>query len=192
VTWQTLTRVRGRRYTGRMGLPEIWGATPAEIADDYPCDELVPGPTEPWLRAVDVAAEPKVVFPWLCQLRVAPYSYDLIDNFGRRSPRTLTPGLTELSVGQPVMNIFTLAGFVQDLELTLRLTDPWALRMFGDLAVTYRAAPGRLVAKLSVSARPWTFARRRLLVWGDLVMMRRQLQTLADLAGDDAVTGSGA
>jgi hypothetical protein len=165
-----------------VGIPEIWGATPAETAAHYPCDELVAGPTESWFRAVDTSADPPEVFRWLCQLRVAPYSYDLIDNFGRQSPRTLTPGLTELALGQPVMNIFTLAGFVKDLELTLRLTDRGARLMFGDLAVTYRATPGRLVAKLVVSARPLSFVRRRLLVWGDLVMMRRQLNNLAELA----------
>ncbi|HEY7597227.1 MAG TPA: hypothetical protein VH969_29045 [Actinophytocola sp.] len=165
-----------------MDIPEIWGATRAEVAEPYPCDELVPGPTESWFRAVDVDAAPPAVYRWLCQLRVAPYSYDFIDNLGRRSPRTLTPGLTELALGQPVMNIFTLAGFVQDLELTVRLTDRWARLMFGDLAVTYRVAPGRLVAKLVVSARPLSFLRRRFLAWGDLVMMRRQLRTIARLA----------
>ena len=165
-----------------MGLPENWGATAAEMAERYPCDELVEGPTAFWFRAVDVDAEPAVVFRWLCQLRVAPYSYDLIDNLGRRSPRTLTPGLTDLSLGQPVMTIFTLAGFVRDLELTLRLTDRWARLAFGDLAVTYRVTPGRLVAKLTVSARRRSYVRRHLLAWGDLVMMRRQLRTLAELA----------
>lgn len=165
-----------------MGLPEIWGATPAEIAEPYPCDELVPGPTESWFRAVDVDAAPPAVYRWLCQLRVAPYSYDLIDNFGRRSPRSLTPGLADLELGQPVMNIFTLAGFVKDLELTVRLTNRWARLMFGDLAVTYRVAPGRLVAKLVVSARPLSAVRRRIIAWGDLVMMRRQLHTIAHLA----------
>jgi hypothetical protein len=165
-----------------MGLPKIWGATPAEVADRYPCDEHVPGPTESWFRAVDVDAEPAVVFQWLCQLRVAPYSYDLLDNFGRQSPRTLTPGLTELALGQPVMTIFAVAGFVKDFELTLRLRDRMGRLMLGDLAVTYRTTPGRLVAKVAVSARPLSFLLRRALAWGDLVMMRRQLTTLADLA----------
>ncbi len=165
-----------------MGLPEIWGATPAEIADRYPCDELVPGPTESWFRAVDVDAEPAAVYRWLCQLRLAPYSYDLVDNCGRRSPRTLTPGVADLALGQPMMRIFTLAGFVRDLEVTVRITDPVARLMFGDLAITYRTTPGRLVAKLVLSARPLSYLRRRLLAWGDLVMMRRQLHNLADLA----------
>jgi hypothetical protein len=177
-----LTAPRPANYTGVVDLPENWGATAAETAAPYPCDELVEGPTESWFRAVDVDADQAAVYRWLCQLRVAPYSYDLIDNFGRQSPRTLTPGLTELELGQPVMRIFTLTGFVRDLELTVQLTDRLGRLMFGDLAVTYRALPGRLVAKLVVSARPLSFVRRKLLAWGDLVMMRRQLTTLAELA----------
>jgi len=165
-----------------MRLPDVWGATPAEITDRYPCDGLVPGRTESLFRAVDTTADPPTTFRWLCQLRVAPYSYDLIDNHGRRSPRTLTPGLDELVVGQRVMRIFTLVDFVPNREITLRLTDRRALRLFGDLAVTYRAAPGRLVTKLVLAARSRDYLRRRALAWGDLVMMRRQLRRLATLA----------
>ena len=165
-----------------MDLPEIWGATPAERAAPYPCDAYVRGPAEGWFRAVDVDAAPAAVFRWLCQLRVAPYSYDLLDNVGRRSPRELTPGLNELAVGQRFMSIFTLVDFMPDRELTLRLTAPRARLLFGDLAVTYRTLEGRLVAKLAVAATRLSLPRRRALAWGDLVMMRRQLKTLSTLA----------
>lgn len=167
-----------------MGLPEVWGATEAEMADRYACDEVLDGPTRPWFRAVPTAAEPATQYRWLCQLTVAPYSYDMIDNFGRRSPRTLTPGLTDLTVGQRMMRIFTLTDFAPGRELTLHLTDRGARLLFGDVAITYRATPGRLVAKLAVGVPrgPLSLARMKVLAWGDLVMMRRQLRTLADLA----------
>jgi hypothetical protein len=68
-----------------------WGSTAAERAASYPCEEFVPGATLSVFRAIDVAAPVPVVFRWLCQLRIAPYSYDLLDNLGRRSPTELTP-----------------------------------------------------------------------------------------------------
>jgi hypothetical protein len=166
-----------------MRLPDNWGATDAEVADTYPCDEVLPGPTESWWRAVPTKADPAAQYRWLCQLTVAPYSYDLLDNHGRRSPRTRTPGLEELTVGQRMTRIFTLAHFTPGRDLTIRIADR---RVFGDVAITYRANPGRLVAKLAVDAGSCA-VRRRLLCWGDLVMMRRQLLTLADLAGRERV-----
>ena len=64
-----------------------WGSTPEERARGYACDVCVAGPDHALFRAVDVDAPAAVVFRWLCQLRVAPYSYDWIDNGGRESPR---------------------------------------------------------------------------------------------------------
>ena len=69
-----------------------WGTTPEERARPYPCDRWLEGANDAYWRGVTVRAEPAVVFRWLCQLKVAPYSYDWIDNWGRQSPRTLTPG----------------------------------------------------------------------------------------------------
>ncbi|KQS68280.1 hypothetical protein [Modestobacter sp. Leaf380] len=169
-----------------MGLPEQWGVSAAEVAGTYGCDELRPDAPLRWLRGVDVTAPPATAFRWLCQLRAAPYSYDLVDNLGRRSPRTLSPGLDELAVGQRVATVFRLHGFVPGRELTLVLPPGPAARASGDMVVSYLALPGdregtsRLLAVLRVQALPRPVATA--LCWGDLVMMRRQLQNLAGLA----------
>src|SRR6185369_11959475 len=88
-----------------------WGSTAAERAMSLPCDRYLDPPEQVLHRALDVDAPADVVFRWLCQLRVAPYSYDWIDNFGRTSPRTLTPGLERLAVGQTCMTMFELVEF---------------------------------------------------------------------------------
>ena len=66
-----------------------WGVSDSEIALRYPCDAFLPAPALQVWRGVTVQAEPEQLWPWLTQVRVAPYSYDWIDNLGRRSPRTL-------------------------------------------------------------------------------------------------------
>jgi hypothetical protein len=67
---------------------DSWGATKAEEAMEFACDGLIDGADSALFRAVSVASTPVVLFRWLCQLRVAPYSYDWLDNGGRRSPQT--------------------------------------------------------------------------------------------------------
>ena len=91
-----------------MTIARIWGTTPDEQRISYPCDRLIPHPEDSLFRGITIYASPQVVFRWLCQMRVAPYSYDWIDNGGRESPRTLTPGLEDLVVGQDVTFTFTV------------------------------------------------------------------------------------
>jgi hypothetical protein len=173
-----------------MSVATVWGVDAAERAAVYACDEIVPHPAESWFRAVDVRAPRPVVFRWLCQMRVAPYSYDLLDNGGRRSPRALTPGPERLAVGQRFARIFTLVDFAPDEQLTLTITAPRALAVFGPVTITYAvrdSGPGRsrLVAKLNVGDPGEGLAmraRRRALAWGDLVMMHRQLHNFRRLA----------
>jgi len=167
-----------------------WGSTEAERVEAYPCDRHVEPPSDDLFRAIDVSAPVPTVFRWLCQLRAAPYSYDLLDNFGRRSPRELTPGLEELAVGQRFMTIFELVEFERDEHVTLRLRRSEGV--FGALAVSYvvrDAGPGRtrLLVKIASRRRPGLipWLRRAALPWGDLVMMRKQLRTLRDLAESD-------
>jgi hypothetical protein len=173
----------------RCSTVDEWGSTPAERADTYPCDGRIAEPDAVLFRAVDVAAPAPLVFRWLCQLRVAPYSYDWIDNLGRRSPQELTDGLEELEVGQTVCTIFRLAHFEPGRSITLDSTTPW----FGRVVITYRVEPvgpdaSRLVAKLAFRGPQNLYGRvmRAVLPAGDLVMMRRQLLNLRDLAERDA------
>lgn len=168
---------------------ETWGTTAGERRLLFPCDNLISDHNAELYRGVSIAASPRTVFRWLCQLRVAPYSYDWIDNGGQKSPQSLTPGLDDLEVGQEVMQIFALLGFEIDKHLTLILKQ--RSRLFGQLAVSYlvvadeaRKGSSRLLAKLVVRY-PATLSGKLMsivLPWGDLVMMRRQLLNLKALA----------
>lgn len=180
--------VRGvARGLGRVrSLGTEWNATSAERAATYPCDAYL---DEPWLglvRAIDIDAPPAVVFRWLCQLKIAPYSYDLLDNGGRRSPRELTPGLDDLEVGQPFL-VFRITEYERDRHIS-GIGRPPFTRLYGPLAVTYAvdgrgARASRLVVKLDVGvAGRWRRVRARALAVGDVVMMRKQLMTLKRLA----------
>jgi hypothetical protein len=120
---------------------------------------------------------------------VAPYSYDWIDNRGRRSPQRLVEGLDALEVGQRACTIFEIVAFEPGRSVTLDSTTP----MFGRTAITYRANPVdvdtcRLVVKLvfRMPRNPYGWVARRVLPLGDLVMMRRQLLNLRGLAERDA------
>jgi hypothetical protein len=174
-------------------IPMNWGATPDEMAARYPVDDVLPDAACDLFRAVGTTATPESLFRWLCQLRVAPYSYDLIDNRGRRSPRVLSPGADRLREGDRIAHIFELVSFEPGVHVTMRLHDRFGQVMFGPVGITYAIRPGRLVAKLRIGRRgdgPLQAARRHALAWGDLVMMRRQLLTLRDLAERTGPVGS--
>lgn len=170
-----------------------WGSTPEERRHHYPCDDVLPEPEQVLFRAVTVDAPAPVVFRWLCQMKLAPYSYDFLDNWGRQSPRHLVAGVDQLVVGERVL-IFELASFAVDEHLTLRLRRH---RLFGDVGISYVVRPdgpraSRLVVKLvAVPARgPIGAVMRHLLPAGDLVMMRRQLlnfKALAEATATEAV-----
>jgi hypothetical protein len=161
----------------------FWNVTTAERAGTHPADRHVAAGGRHLLRAVDVDAEPGTVYRWLCQIAVAPYSYDLIDNLGRRSPATLTPGAEDVTVGQRFQ-----IGPVVEVEPGRQITVATAgraARLFGDVAITWEVVPGiaarsRILGCVAIGPprnavdRAW----QALLALGDLVMMRRQLLNL--------------
>lgn len=171
-----------------MSIVTTWGTEAAERSLPFPCDGYLESGDAAWYRGVTVQAAPDIIFRWLCQMKVAPYSYDWIDNLGRQSPRELIPGLDELAVGQKVM-IGVLVEFEHDRHLTILSKSG----LLGDSADTYLIVSQgpdrcRLLVKLIVRypKGPMGWLMRLILPWGDLIMMRRQLLNFKGLAERDA------
>ena len=162
-----------------------WGVTQAEIARRYPCDDLVPDAGFRAWRGVTVRVSPDDVWPWVAQIRLAPYSYDWIDNLGRRSPRQLQ-GLPEPVVGEP----FTSAlggrqfGRIETVSVGQQLT---AAIMGAVMSYVLIPVDGSLHTRLllKIVARHGGVTAPLLSV-GDLIMARRQLLNLAELAERNA------
>jgi hypothetical protein len=163
-------------------IGDRWGVTDAEVALRFGCDELLEAPVLSAWRGVTVSAPPERVWPWVGQIRVAPYSYDWVDNLGRRSPRTLL-GLDPPRVGEPFTRtagrpVGELLAVDPGRELTGRI--------LGAL-MSYRLVPDgdastRLLLKV-VMRRGRVVAP--VVSVSDLVMARRQLLTFKELAERD-------
>lgn len=171
-------------------LRDAWGCRPEDLIHAYPCDACIPGETRDAFRAISIEAPPAEVFKWLCQMKIAPYSYDWIDNGGRKSPRTLTPGADQLVVGDRLMGIFDLRAFEKDGSLTIAIRDLLPVRLLiGSFVMSYvcdtEAQDGtRLRVKLIVPKK-WGFLGSlffKAICWSDLFMMRKQLMTFKECA----------
>ena len=168
-----------------------WGITDEEKKIRFPCDEQPNLPEKIYYRGMTINAEPKHIYSWLCQMRVAPYSYDWLDNFGRRSPRKLSPGITDLKLGQVFMTGFELVAFEHNRHVTIRSRElPAWLFVFGDIVLTYQLVPltkaqSRLLVKMRVGYPKGPVMKqliRFILPPGDTFMMHKQLRTFRELA----------
>ena len=160
-------------------IGDRWGVRASETEQHYPCDDFVSSPAlEAW-RGVTVRALVEDVWPWVAQVRLAPYSYDWIDNLGRRSPQELQ-NLPEPQVGDK----FTTSGGrrlgrILAVEPGEHLT---AVIMGAYMSYVLVPDPGvgtRLLLKVVMQGNRWIAAGVSV---GDLVMARRQLLNFKHLA----------
>ncbi len=79
-----------------------WGATDEEIARSYPGHELIPDGTRSATFAITIDAPPERVWPWLVQMgtdRGGWYSWDRLDNWGRKSVDRIYPEWQSVAQG---------------------------------------------------------------------------------------------
>lgn len=160
-------------------IGDRWGVRDSEIRRSYPCDEFVTAPTLQAWRGVDVQAPAEAVWPWVTQVRLAPYSYDWIDNLGRRSPGELV-GLAEPRVGER----FTTAGGrklgrIVSVDPGNQLTGTIMGAFLSYVLVPQDHHTTRLLLKVVMHTNRWAALG---LSVGDLIMARRQLLNLKRLA----------
>ncbi|MET9019586.1 hypothetical protein ABZV93_06370 [Actinopolymorpha sp. NPDC004070] len=93
-----------RRLTRQRQRPAKPRRTPA-AARALPGDELIPDADGQLTQEVTIHARPTTIWPWLVQMgtgRAGFYSFDLLDNAGRRSARELHPEFQDLRVGDVI------------------------------------------------------------------------------------------
>ena len=160
-------------------IGDRWGVTGGETARAYPCDEWVAAPALQAWRGVHVAAPAAAVWPWVAQVRLAPYSYDWIDNRGRRSPRNLA-GLPEPRPGDRFTTAGgRAAGRIVSVEPGKQLTGAIMGAYMSYVLVPQDDGSTRLLLKVVMRT---TRLAARVLCVGDLIMARRQLLNLKRLA----------
>ena len=160
-------------------IGDRWGVTESEVNRSYPCDEFVATPAVRAWRGVSVAAPAEAVWPWVAQVRMAPYSYDWIDNRGRRSPQELA-GLPEPCAGEKFTTVGGRPlGRIVSVEPGKQLTGIIMGAYMSYVLVPRDRDSTRLLLKVVMeTSRLRAFG----LTLGDLVMARRQLLNLKRLA----------
>jgi len=163
-----------------------WGATDEEVgmpmSGDAHTNEGPPGRLSiPMTRAIDIAAPPEEVWPWLAQLGRGAgfYSYDRLDNGGLASADHIVSWIPEPKLGDA-----TAIGYLSHLEPGRELGwwlsgERWlgaTLRMAISIRVSPRKGGSRLVMRVFGDAvgRAAPLVKY-LFIFIDTLMARRQL-----------------
>ena len=143
------------------------------------------------LRSIEISAGRSHVFSWLSQLRIAPYSYDYIDNRGRRSPYFIVRNLPSIKNGTHCLLAFHIHAFKENSFLVCRFCEPInpPLHMFlKGLYIEYRleehSGNTRLWCKVLGFVNRGIVSRTAfLMILGiNRIMLRRQLKNIKKLS----------
>lgn len=167
---------------------ETWGATPEEVESVVVGDDLFADARVIATRCITISAPPHEVFPWIRQMgfgRAGWYSYDWIDNLGRKSARRIHPEWQNVESGHRVPAGPT-AFIAEDVNpphsFVLSMT-PRGARKKLMFTLAYELRPHadgtRLVTRMRTRVEaPGGRLLECLLSIGDGIMVRKQLRTL--------------
>jgi hypothetical protein len=172
-----------------------WRATPDEISGPVVGDEICANAHVTATRCITIAAPPKEAFPWIRQMgfgRAGWYSYDWIDNLGRKSATTINPEWQFVESGSrvpggPIDFEAVIVEAPRAFVLGVRPSGKVTRRLCLTLAYELRDDPAgtRLVIRMRArtNAPGGSLFDRFLLTPADGIMVRKQLRTLARRCG---------
>jgi hypothetical protein len=169
---------------------QYWGATSEEILSPVVGDDLCPNATLIATRSITIKAPPQDVFPWIRQMgfgRAGWYSYDWLDNLGRKSATRVHEEWQSVESGDTVPS--------GPISFTAAIVDPprhfvLEIKSFGKkspklhftLAYELRDDPQgtRLVTRMrsNIKLPLGSLFEKLILGPGDGIMLRRQLLTI--------------
>ena len=170
---------------------QFWGATPEEIHSSVVGDDLCKNASLIATRSITISAPPQVVFPWIRQMgfgRAGWYSYDWLDNLGRKSATTIHDEWQSVTAGDKVPSgpISFTAAVVEaprHFVLEIKSLGKKSPKLHFTLAYELRDDPHgtRLVTRMrSHISVPLGFLFEKLILGpGDGLMLRRQLLTIS-------------
>jgi hypothetical protein len=111
---------------------------------DSDCRELI--------RNIEIEAGESDIYVWLKQLRIAPYSFDLFDNRGRKSPEFIIENLPPLKINSHFLLSFHIYGFEENTFIAGRFclpVNPPVNRYLKEMFIEYR------IQELGAKVRLW-------------------------------------
>jgi hypothetical protein len=169
---------------------QYWGATPQEIQSSVIGDDLCRDATLIATRSITISATPQDVFPWIRQMgfgRAGWYSYDWLDNLGRKSATSIIDEWQSVKSGDkipsgPISFNATIVEAPRHFVLEIQSIGKKSPRLHFTLAYELRDDPQgtRLVTRMrSRIALPLGSLIEKLILGpGDGIMLRRQLLTI--------------
>ena len=162
---------------------------PSFFIDSFPkisktdCREL--------LRCIVIQAAASDIFVWLNQLRIAPYSYDFIDNRFRKSPDYIVKNLPPLKSGTHYLLAFHILEFEENSFIASRFCEPvnppvnlYMRDMYIEYRITEQETGAKLWCKIKghfntdISSRGFFF----IFSFVNKIMMQRQLKNIKKLS----------
>ena len=164
-------------------------SVPSFFIDSFPnisnsdCREL--------LRCIEINAKASDIFVWLKQLRIAPYSYDFIDNRCRKSPDYIVENLPPLKANTHYLLAFHILEFEENSFVVCRFCEPinppvnlYMKELFFEYRIGEQGTKTKLWCKIKGHFNNDIFSKGFFFIFSvvNKIMMARQLKNIKKLS----------